>query len=113
MASHLRGEYGAAAPPSDTGAPVTSKFHPSDSVAEWRSREQLEPSPPSTSLAYWDTDEDEDVNSHSATGMCPFCASLFTGYGEPIECSCLLRAFAYYRCSPWGSNRRPFAARNG
>jgi len=43
----------------------------SDSISEWRSREQLEASPPSTSPAYWDTDEEDDLNSSSMTGPKP------------------------------------------
>jgi hypothetical protein len=40
----------------------------SDSISEWRSREQLEASPPSTSPVYWDTDEEDDFNSSTMTG---------------------------------------------
>jgi hypothetical protein len=49
--------------------PMSSKMNSSsDSISEWRSREQLEASPPSTSPAYWDTDEEDDFNSSSMTG---------------------------------------------
>jgi hypothetical protein len=52
--------------------PMPSKMNSSsDSISEWRSREQLEASPPSTSPAYWDTDEEDDFNSSSMTGPKP------------------------------------------
>lgn len=66
MACHSRGESGGTLP---SEAPMSSKLHSPDSVSEWRSREQLEPSPPSTSPAYWDTDEDDDSNSSCVTGI--------------------------------------------
>ena len=78
MAScHSRGESvagGSAAQPVDAMAMSISKLvqspDTSSSVTEWRSREQMEPSPPSTSPAYWDTDDDEDAsNSSSMTGI--------------------------------------------
>lgn len=77
MAScHSRGESvagGSAAQPADAMAMSISKLVQSpdtSSVTEWRSREQMEPSPPSTSPAYWDTDDDEDAsNSSSMTGI--------------------------------------------
>ena len=77
MAScHSRGESvagGSAAQPVDAMAMSISKLVQSpdtSSVTEWRSREQMEPSPPSTSPAYWDTDDDEDAsNSSSMTGI--------------------------------------------
>lgn len=70
MACHSRGESLGGGAPSAAEAAVSSKLYPmSDPVTEWRSREQLEPSPPSTSPAYWDTDEDDDSNSSSMTGM--------------------------------------------
>jgi hypothetical protein len=66
MACHSRGETGGSVL---SEAPMSSKVHSSsESISEWRSREQLEPSPPSTSPAYWDTDEDDDFNSSSMTG---------------------------------------------
>lgn len=71
MAGYSRGEsFGGSA--QSVEAAVSSKLYPmSDLVGpEWRSREQLEPSPPSTSPAYWDTDEDDDCNSSSVTGIC-------------------------------------------
>ena len=70
MARYSRGEsFGGSAPLAE--AAVSSKLYPmSDLVGpEWRSREQLEPSPPSTSPAYWDTDEDDDSNSSCVTGI--------------------------------------------
>ncbi|KAG0612014.1 hypothetical protein M758_7G183800 [Ceratodon purpureus] len=72
MAGHSRGEsFGGSAQSGE--AAVSSKLYPmSDLVGpEWRSREQLEPSPPSTSPAYWDTDEDDDSNSSCVTGPKP------------------------------------------
>ncbi|XP_024401226.1 uncharacterized protein [Physcomitrium patens] len=70
MACHSRGEsLGGSVPSADAAA---SKLHPMmDLPPEWRSREQLEPSPPSTSPAYWDTDEDDDSNSSCMTGPKP------------------------------------------
>ncbi|CAM6084166.1 unnamed protein product [Calypogeia fissa] len=70
MACHSRGgDYGSAAP---SEGPQSTKLHSSsDSVAEWRSREQLEPSPPSTSPAYWDSDDEDDSNSSSIVGPKP------------------------------------------
>ncbi|KAL2609820.1 hypothetical protein R1flu_028393 [Riccia fluitans] len=68
MACHSRGESGGAVP---YDVVQSAKLHSSDSVAEWRSREQLEPSPPSTSPAYWDSDEDDDLNHSSIIGPKP------------------------------------------
>ncbi|KAG6550159.1 hypothetical protein Mapa_008116 [Marchantia paleacea] len=68
MACHSRGESGGAVP---YDVSHSAKLHLSDSVAEWRSREQLEPSPPSTSPAYWDSDEEDDLNPSSIIGPKP------------------------------------------
>ncbi|BFI22690.1 hypothetical protein MPTK1_8g14880 [Marchantia polymorpha subsp. ruderalis] len=68
MACHSRGESGGAVP---FDVSHSAKLHLSDSVAEWRSREQLEPSPPSTSPAYWDSDEEDDLNPSSIIGPKP------------------------------------------
>ncbi|KAL3678706.1 hypothetical protein R1sor_021662 [Riccia sorocarpa] len=68
MACHSRGESGGAVP---YDVAQSAKLHSSDSVAEWRSREQLEPSPPSTSPAYWDSDEEDDLNPSSIVGPKP------------------------------------------
>ena len=70
MAGYSRGEsFGGSAQSGE--AAVSSKLYPmADLVGpEWRSREQVEPSPPSTSPAYWDTDEDDDSNSACVTGI--------------------------------------------
>lgn len=66
MACHSRGDIGGSVM---SEGPMPSKMNSSsDSISEWRSREQLEASPPSTSPAYWDTDEEDDLNSSSMTG---------------------------------------------
>ena len=76
MAGYSRGEsFGGGAPSAE--AAVSSKLYPTSDLVgpEWRSREQLEPSPPSTSPVYWDTDEDDDSNSSCVTGIhrCSLC----------------------------------------
>ncbi|CAK9882953.1 unnamed protein product [Sphagnum jensenii] len=81
MACHSRGETGGSVL---SEAPMSSKVHSSsESISEWRSREQLEPSPPSTSPAYWDTDEDDDFNSSSMTG--PKLTDLYGKFTWKIE----------------------------
>lgn len=73
---------------------AASKLHPMmDLPPEWRSREQLEPSPPSTSPAYWDTDEDDDSNSSCMTGT--HRAASFFGY-----CVLSMKEFCHLELRP-------------
>lgn len=94
MACHSRGEsLGGSVPSADA---AVSKLYPmADLPPEWRSREQLEPSPPSTSPAYWDTDDDDDSNSSCMNGM--HRAVPFSGYCVlSIKAFCLLEWWSWF-----------------
>ena len=56
--------------------PSDQQSHSGDSLAEWRSSEQVENGTPSTSPAYSDTDDDDCGMLSNSSHICP-CSSCF------------------------------------
>lgn len=63
MAGTILEDYGTGGMPSTEGMSSEQRCQSGDSLAEWRSCEQVENGTPSTSPLYWDTDDEDDCGS--------------------------------------------------